>query len=199
MNSSEIIASLGLREHPLEGGYFIETDRRPEEIASPFTTGEFDLLTMLPVMSELISLDKVLRPLATSIHYLLTYDQPNGAIHSNKSVTYHVLHQGRAEYTMIIPETPPKVEKKIMGNNISAGETRLLIVGSGVWKMSKLMDEELSYARTDEDKGKVNCLITEVVIPGFTWEDHHIVTEVELANLFDRDEQEIKQLRAYIK
>ena len=76
--------------------------------------------------------DKALRSLATTIYYLLTFDDPDGVFHMNKSVvrkiywssinitmkkcdvqTMHVLHQGRAEYTLITPGNPPKVEKKV--------------------------------------------------------------------------------------
>ena len=79
------------------------------------------------------------RPLATTIYYLLTHDDPIGVFHMNKSAvsvvlsnivmclrishvaddphlqTMHVLHQGRAEYTLIYPENPPRVERVVCG------------------------------------------------------------------------------------
>lgn len=84
----------------------------------------------------------------------------------------HVLHQGRAEYTLIYPTNPPRVEKhvrprsgvsilfsanaiwltyvriQVMGPNIEAGETLQLLVGTGVWKKSKLLDEDVAAARS---------------------------------------------------
>lgn len=103
---------------------------------------------------------------------------------------------------MITPGNPPRIEKKIMGVNAEAGETRLLIVGTGVWKMSKLLDEDLSGAVTKEEKERVNCLITEVVVPGFAWEDHQFLTKGGLRKLFDGvdgGEKMIEELGKYIK
>ena len=88
--------------------------------------------------------------------------------------TYHVLHQGRAEYTLITPGVagkPPTIEKKVMGTNTAAGELRMLFVGTGVWKMSRLLPEDLALGTTPEKADKVGCLIHEVVVPGFHWED----------------------------
>lgn len=97
--------------------------------------------------------------------------------------TYHVLHQGRAEYTLITPGNPPTIEKKIIGANTAAGETRLLLVDTGVWKMSRILPEDLAAAKTDEQRKNVGCLITEVVVPGFHWEDHKFLTMGDLQDL----------------
>lgn len=82
--------------------------------------------------------------------------------------TYHVLHQGRAEYTLITPTFPPTIEVKVMGTG--PGETRQLLVGTGVWKRSRILPEDRALAKTTADQDKVGCLITEVVVPGFHWE-----------------------------
>lgn len=65
--------------------------------------------------------------------------------------------------------------------------------------MSRLLDEDLSKAVTEEERERVNCLITEVVVPGFTWEDHQFLTEAVLVDLLDGDEQKMEKLREYIK
>ena len=106
----------------------------------------------------------------------------------------HVLHQGRAEYTLITPGTPPKIERKVqlicfrdvmrridnapqvMGFNIHDGELLQLLVPIGVWKMSRLLEADLVAASTDAAKDRCGCLITEVVFPGFVWEDHAYLT-----------------------
>ncbi|KAF7350524.1 Cupin-5 domain-containing protein [Mycena venus] len=177
---SPLVKRLGLLEHP-EGGYFLETDRRIEETPSPFAGG-------------------IPRPLATSIYYLLAYDRPSGVIHMNKSVTYHVLHQGRVEYTLITPGTPPIIEKKVMGTG--SNELRQLIVGTSVWKMSRILPEDLMQAKTDEDRRNLGCLITEVVVLGFHWEDHTYLTKKELVSLLkgmpDR-ESLIAELEVHLK
>ncbi|KII85617.1 hypothetical protein PLICRDRAFT_44946 [Plicaturopsis crispa FD-325 SS-3] len=180
--NQELIAQLNLQKHP-EGGYFVETDRQPDQVPTPFVGGE-------P------------RSLATSIYYFLSHDNPTGVIHTNKSVTYHVLHQGRAEYTLITPGNPPTIEKKIMGANASAGELRQLIVGTGVWKMSQLLPEDIKSAVTQEEKDHTGCLITEVVVPGFHWEDHQFLTLKTLKDLFKDSpggEEKIKELSPFVK
>ncbi|KAA1467068.1 hypothetical protein DENSPDRAFT_832042 [Dentipellis sp. KUC8613] len=180
--NAELIRDLSLMRHP-EGGFFAETDRQEETVPSPFA-------------------DKQLRSLATSIFYLLTYDEPNGVIHMNKSVTYHVLHQGRAEYTLITPGNPPRIEHVVMGTNVAAGERRQLIVGTGVWKMSKIPKADLVSAKSAEEKARTGCLITEIVTPGFHWEDHQFLTKAGLQELFKGvpgGEAKMLELLPYVK
>ncbi|KAF7799926.1 hypothetical protein EIP86_011169 [Pleurotus ostreatoroseus] len=200
--NTELIKQLGLQRHP-EGGYFAETDREEKEIPSPYADGK-------------------LRPLSTTIYYLLTYEEPSGVFHMNKSVTMHVHHQGRAEYTLIYPEQPPRVEIVIVGPNLENGETLQLLVGSNVWKKSRLLEDDVAAAgalsilvpvlpiryqshanhlhypfsrrraanaRADIDRdpskrAHTGCLITEVVFPGFHWEDHRYLRREELKALW---------------
>ena len=116
-----------------------------------------------------------------------------------------MLHQGRAEYTLITPGTagkPSTIEKKVMGTNTAAGELRLLLVGTGVWKMSRLLPDDLTLGTTPEKADKVGCLITEVVVPGFHWEDHQFLTLKKLQALFDGSpdkEEKIKLLVPHLK
>ncbi|EJF63974.1 hypothetical protein DICSQDRAFT_55037 [Dichomitus squalens LYAD-421 SS1] len=179
--NSELIDQLRLIRHP-EGGFFAETDRQTKEIPSPFADG-------------------ALRTLATTIYYLLTPDEANGVFHMNKSATMHVLHQGRAEYTLITPGTPPKIERKVIGPNIHSGEVLQLLVPSGVWKMSRLLSADLIAATSQEDgKERYGCLITEVVFPGFAWEDHAFGTRAEFDKLFENsDSAEVQELIKYLK
>ncbi|KAF6744005.1 RmlC-like cupin domain-containing protein [Ephemerocybe angulata] len=181
--SSRLIASLELEKHP-EGGYFKVTDVQDKKVPSPFA-GDAPRL------------------LATTIYYLLSHDRPKGFIHMNKSLIYHALHQGRAQYTLITPSSvpgqPPKIEKHIIGPNEAAGENRFLLVGTGVWKMSQLLDEDTESATTEEAKDKVNCLITEVVVPGFDWEDHNYLTKEGLEELFAGDAKAIEEFGKYLK
>ncbi|KAF9465403.1 RmlC-like cupin domain-containing protein [Collybia nuda] len=179
--SQELIRDLKLKEHP-EGGHFVLTNTQEEIIPSPFADG-------------------TPRPLASSIYYLLSENSPTGFIHMNKSITYHVLHHGRAEYTLITPGSPPTVERKVMGANIAAGETRMLLVGTGVWKMSRLLPEDHKKT-TQWEKDHVYCLITEVVVPGFDWEDHQYMNIDQLETMFDKEGDGgrwIKELSEFIR
>jgi predicted cupin superfamily sugar epimerase len=99
-----------------------------------------------------------------------------------RTQTYHVLHQGRAEYTLIHPGTaggPARVERVIMGTDASRGEQRQLLVGTGVWKKSRVPAADLARGVRES----TGCLITEVVVPGFAWEDHAYLTAAGLAAL----------------
>ena len=95
-----------------------------------------------------------------------------------------------------------------MGTNVAAGEKLQLLVGSNVWKKSKLLDEDISRARAclsftlraalllmrrtradaaESDAAQFDstgCLITEVVFPGFHWEDHKYLTAAELEGMW---------------
>ncbi|KDQ09150.1 hypothetical protein BOTBODRAFT_117701 [Botryobasidium botryosum FD-172 SS1] len=194
--NKDIISSLALRKHP-EGGYYAETDRQQVTVPSPFAGKRYS--------SSFFVVENERRSLATSIYYFLSHDNPSGVIHMNKSVTYHTLHQGRAEYTLITPGadgSPPKVEKKIIGTNTAAGELRMLFVGTGVWKMSRLLPKDLALGTTPDRKDEVGCLITEVVVPGFHWEDHQFMTRKKLKALFEGvegGEEWIRQLLPHVK
>lgn len=80
-----------------------------------------------------------------------------------------------------------------MGEDTAKGESRQLFVGGGVWKMSGIPDEDLAEPL---NKDKVGCLITEVVTPGFVWQDHEWMTMEDLKDLFkdatDAEEQVAK-------
>ncbi|KZP07583.1 hypothetical protein FIBSPDRAFT_875361 [Athelia psychrophila] len=180
--NSQLIADLKLIRHP-EGGYFAETDRQTSNVPTPFVEGAPD------------------RSLATQIFYFLSYDEPQGVFHMNKSVTYHVLHQGRAEYTLITPGSPPTVTRVTMGTNPALGEVRQLLVPTNVWKMSQIPPADRACS-TQEEKEKTGCLITEVVVPGFHWEDHVYLTEAQAKELWTGvkgGEEALKSVLPFVK
>lgn len=88
---------------------------------------------------------------------------------------------------------------QIMGTGVANGELLQLLVPSGVWKMSRLLPSDLAAASaTPEARDHVGCLITEVVFPGFAWEDHCFLTQSELETLWGGSE-EAKQWVPYVK
>ncbi|ESK85693.1 duf985 domain-containing protein [Moniliophthora roreri MCA 2997] len=171
--SNLLIEELKLEKHPA-GGYWRETDRQDVQIPSPFAPNNAP------------------RPLVTSIYHLLTPESPYAVFIKNRSVAYHILHQGKAEYTVITPGNPPKVEKKVLGTNTAAGESRFLTFGSEVWKMAKLIS----------DSDSEGCLLSLVVAPGFHWEDHEFLTKEGLDELFqgvEGGEEKIAEFQTYLK
>lgn len=127
--------------------------------------------------------------MATQIYYLLTPDSPQGKMHSepldelvsplilradsgahtpvNKSITYHLLHQGRAKYTLIrpasTPSSSPEIKHVVMGADSSRGEVRQLVVEGGWWKASEIPEEDLDDEEADGNK--IGCLISEASLP----------------------------------
>ncbi|BGO90832.1 hypothetical protein NBRC10512_005843 [Rhodotorula toruloides] len=184
--NASLIASLKLQPHP-EGGFFAETVRTDQKIASEFADGKQ-------------------RNLATQIYYLLTPDSPKGKMHMNKSVTFHALHAGRALYTLVKPLPPnsptgaePEIKHVVMGSDASKGEVRQLFVEGGWWKASEIPEEDLKVG--EEDKEHTGCLISEVVVPGFDFGDHKFLSKQELLSLFNGDEQAdgVQKLLPYVR
>ncbi|BGP15129.1 hypothetical protein JCM10213v2_003084 [Rhodosporidiobolus nylandii] len=167
-----LLKTLNLLEHP-EGGYYAETVRTKETAASPFADG-----------AE--------RNLATQIYYLLTPESSKGKMHMNKSITFHTLHQGRTLYTLVKPlpaDAPegalPEIKNVVMGEDSSKGEA------------SEIPAEDLASG----DKDSVGALISEVVVPGFSFEDHQFLSEEKLVELFrgNKDAEGFKRLMQYVR
>lgn len=114
--TEQLIQSLDLQEHPLEGGFFRRTYQSSREFNTP--TGR--------------------RKLLTSIFYLLTTENPIGYFHSNRSDIVHYYHLGAPlEYTLISPEG--EVSRFILGSDILRGQQLQLTVKGGWWKASRLL------------------------------------------------------------
>ncbi|KAF9258500.1 hypothetical protein L218DRAFT_964417 [Marasmius fiardii PR-910] len=174
ISTDDLISQLGLQTHPA-GGYFLETDRQKTEIPSPFRP------------------DAASRALATTIYYLLTKDTPTGIILRTKAISYHIHHQGRMEYTLITPGSPPKIEKKILGTDIANGESRLIVADAGVWKFARLLPDDLK----DENRAREGCLMTMLLVPGFDFEDHEFMRMEDLVSVFEGVEGGEEHIRAF--
>ena len=110
------------------------------------------------------------RQLATAIYYLLTRDQPVGYLHKNASNIVHCHHLGAPiRYTVI--NAQGQLEVTTLGNNLTKGEVPQLLVPGGLWKATELMEGD--YA-----------LITEVVAPGFDYEDNVVATTEMIAQQY---------------
>lgn len=89
---------------------------------------------------------------------------------------------------------------QVIGTNVHAGELLQLLVPTGVWKMSRLLQEDLDAASDEFAKDRCGCLITEVVFPGFVWGDHAFLTLEEFNKFWgDGDAPEAKELVRYVK
>ena len=148
MTKQEIINSLSLEPHPSEGGYFKRTYTSEIETSSPAG----------------------MRKTLSSIYYMLTADSPTGYLHKNQSDIIHYFHSGSAiSYTIIHPDG--RLEKQMLGNDLSLGQIPQLTVKGGCWKASKLSTGEYG-------------LLSEAVSPGFEYEDMELASTAEIRRLF---------------
>lgn len=107
---------------------------------------------------------------------------------SQNSTTVHTWHNGKAAYTLIKlqdeatagegsgsgskSKQAPEVKRIVVGDDIEAGETMVLVVPPGWWKRSETLHPS-SHA-----------LISETVTPGWTPEDHAFMSPQDLQSIF---------------
>jgi uncharacterized protein len=116
MNKHDWIEKLSLVEH-VEGGYFSESYRATEEMATPRVGSD--------------------RSVMTSIYYLLTDDRPIDHLHKNQSDIVHYFQAG-SPITYILIDLDGQLSKVKLGLNIAQGEVPQLLVPSGYWKAAVL-------------------------------------------------------------
>ncbi|CCH41362.1 hypothetical protein BN7_901 [Wickerhamomyces ciferrii] len=170
-SNEKIIKELGLVGHR-EGGFFKETDRSPFYIENPHYQGNSS--TMSTVNQPQSNDDKAkYRNYSTLIYYLLTPEIPYGRFHTNKNRIIHILQKGRGQYVLIYPNG--EVKSFIVGFNHSKGEVSQWVVPGGVYKASYLLPLDSQIGETKDD----HLLISEVVVPGFEYEDHEFLEGVD--------------------
>lgn len=152
------IRQLQLEAHP-EGGWFRRIYTSPVGIPTPAG----------------------IRASATSIHYLLTAQQPRGHLHRNRSDILHFLIDGGpVEYLLAAPGNELRRIRLARG----VGNDHFLLVPGGCWKASQLVD------------GAGYTLVAEVVTPGFDYADHQFATAADI----ERDcPQAIEDLRPFCR
>ena len=136
---AQLINKLHMQKHP-EGGYFVETDRDALLIPNPFQPGEENGFGPKAV-------DTGTRSASTTIFYLLTPSNPQGAFHRNKGRTMHTLHKGRGRYIIIHADEREKghkarVEVFTVGQDVEKGERLQWLVEGGKYKSSFLLPDE---------------------------------------------------------
>ncbi|KAK5658538.1 hypothetical protein OQA88_1930 [Cercophora sp. LCS_1] len=178
-----VIDALKMQSH-VEGGYFVETDRDPLIVPSPFPSVPASDAEFGPGLAsaQRPGFNPAVRNASTSIFYLLTPNTPQGNFHRNRGRTIHTLHRGRGRYVLIHADEPDhRVESFIVGQDVAAGEKLQWIVEGGKFKASFLLpDKDASGNETSESEG---LLISETVVPGFEFYDHDFLVGDGLAKL----------------
>ncbi|CCD24636.1 Cff1p NDAI_0D03220 [Naumovozyma dairenensis CBS 421] len=168
----ELIDTWGLIKHG-EGGYFKETDR------SPFVMDAPTKITKKGSWEEEETTKLVLlkRNYSTLIYYLLTPDSPIGKMHKNRNRIIHILQRGKGQYVLIYPNG--QVKSFRVGFDYANGEVSQWVVPGGVYKASFLVPNEEFHN---------GLLISEVVVPGFDFEDHLFMSGYdEMVNLLGEE------------
>ncbi len=110
MQAEEIIRLLGLRKHPMEGGYFVETYRTEETIGD--------------------------RSLSTAIYFLLTNETFSEMHRLNKDEIFHFYYGDPVEMLQLYPDGSGEIVT--IGNNLAEGELPQAVVPRDVWQGSRL-------------------------------------------------------------
>lgn len=218
-SNEELIRHYKLEPHP-EGGWFVVTWTMKETMDSPFTS-DGEKRNIATCIYYLLCHKTPGCPALPS--YTGSSDKPDpfkmwssaiGVFHLNKSSTMHVHHAGRTKYTLISAKAPlgkglvdekgdPLVRTVVMGDNVTNGEVRQLLVEGGWWKVSEVPEDDRIAAEDGKtDATRVGAFITEVVTPGFHWNDHTYLNQAKLRELFadsPRSEELYDKYKKYVK
>ncbi|KAL5604911.1 hypothetical protein BROUX41_001759 [Berkeleyomyces rouxiae] len=169
----KIIAALSMIKY-IEGSYFVETDRNPTLVESPFpgTSASEETLSLVSVRP---GYTPGFRNASTSIFYLLTPSSASGRFHANRARTIHTLHSGRGRYVLIPPDG--RVEQFVVGKSVAGGEKLQWFVEGGAWKASYLLPDD------EEDTDSNGLLISETVVPGFEYQDYEFMSHESCTRL----------------
>lgn len=119
------------------------------------------------------------RPNASAIHYLLTRDAPTGHLHRNRSCILHFLQSGGPVEYYLLSESGDCLRMTL---GFDVGQTLFLEVPAGVWKASRLVDDA------------EHALVSEVVVPGWSVDDHEFMARDRLMREFPRRYQMLSSL-----
>jgi predicted cupin superfamily sugar epimerase len=145
--AEQVIAALGLRPLPLEGGYYRETYRSPlrlpaAALAPPYTAD---------------------RSAATAIYYLLTPDTFSALHRLPADEVFHFYLGDPVEMLQLDPPAaggPGTGRVVTLGGDVLAGASPQVVVPRGVWQGSTLKP------------GGVFALMGTTMAPGFDFADH---------------------------
>jgi predicted cupin superfamily sugar epimerase len=144
LTADQVIAALGLKPHPIEGGYFRETYRAGGSISSA---------DLPPGYSR-----GAPRSLGTSIYYLLTADTYSEMHRLPTEEVFHVYLGGPLRMLQLFPGGDGRELQ--LGSDILRGQEPQVIVPAGVWQGS-LLEPGVEFA-----------LLGATMAPGFDYADY---------------------------
>lgn len=115
------------------------------------------------------------------IHFLMTCESPIGKFHKNaNSRTIHILQKGKGVYILVYPDG--RIKSFRVGFDLENGEIIQWVVPPNVYKGCYLITDKDSSLETADD-----CLlVSEVVVPGFQFEDMVPITKEEMSQITNK-------------
>lgn len=142
LTAEQVIELLGLRPLPIEGGYFVETDRAGELPAALIADSHPGA-----------------RSRATAIYYFLASGMISAMHRLPGPEIYHHYLGDPVELLLLEPDGTGRLV--ILGNDLRAGQRPQLKVPGGIWQGSILLPGSFGYA-----------LMGTTMSPGFDPTDH---------------------------
>ncbi|KAI3543007.1 hypothetical protein CSPX01_06603 [Colletotrichum filicis] len=189
-STAKIVSALSLHAH-YEGGFYIETDRAPTSIPSPFPATPASASNgAAPSTNDPdcppLTTEQQRRALSSAIFYYLTPTSPIGHFHRNRSRITHSLHRGRGRYVVLQPDGV--IESFVVGGNVAAGERLQWTVEGGAYKASFVLpDEDEGASSSSVASSSEGLLVTEVAVPGWEPCDQNFLTQEKLFELVGED------------
>jgi predicted cupin superfamily sugar epimerase len=166
-----LISTLGLKPHPIEGGYFRETYRAERSIPA----------TALPPTYA----GAGERSIGTAIYYLLTPDTFSELHRLPTEEVFHLYMGGPVHMLQLFPGGA--VRRVVLGTNILAGESPQLVVPAGVWQGSAL------------EPGVEFALLGATMAPGFDYADYERGRRSVLTQLYPDHAELITRLTRLVE
>jgi predicted cupin superfamily sugar epimerase len=165
-NAREIIDVLGLRPHPIEGGFFHETYRAAGLIPAAALPAGYRAGTE--------------RSIGTAIYYLLTAETFSEMHRLPTEEVFHLYLGGPLRMLQLFPDG--RGREVVIGTDLRAGQRPQVVVPPGVWQGSRL------------EPGVEFALLGATMAPGFDYADYEQGRRADLVARYPDHAEVIRQL-----
>ncbi|MGI9533513.1 MAG: cupin domain-containing protein [Thermodesulfobacteriota bacterium] len=164
MTAEQLIARLRLKPLDIEGGYYFETFRSGDTVASEYLPERY----------------KSDRCLSTAIYYLLTVDTKSRMHRILSDEIFHFYIGDPVQMLQLNPNGSSNIF--YLGNEILSGQRPQVVVPGGVWQGSQLVE------------GGEFALMGTTVAPGFEFDEFEHGDRAELTEMFPQHKELIEEL-----
>lgn len=167
LNACQVIETLGLKPHPIEGGYFLETYRAKETISGDRLPRGY-------------SSSSSARSYGTAIYYLLTPETFSEMHRLPTEEVFHLYLGGPVQMLQLDPVGSGR--EVVIGTDLLAGERPQIVVPAGVWQGSRLAP------------GVEFALLGATMAPGFDYADYEQGGRADLVEQYPEYAEFIRSL-----